>query len=88
MEYVEYIRTNWPDIASLVTVISFIITILSLVPKRIANKKLEIAYFQFREIFLHTNRNKDKISISNEVTANYYSSLLIKRMLFTIQKNF
>ena len=76
MEYIEYIRQNWPDIASIVTVISFFITIVSLLGQRASNKKLEIAYFQFREIFLYTNRNKTALSESEDISIKEAINLL------------
>lgn len=76
MEYIEFVRTNWPDVASIITVISFIATIFSFISQSHANRRLEIAHFQFRELFLHVGRNKARIEANGNISVNEAISLL------------
>ncbi|MBM4134509.1 MAG: hypothetical protein FJ245_12180 [Nitrospira sp.] len=76
MEYVEFVRANWPDVATVITVLSFIATVFSFVSQSHANKRLEIAHFQFRELFLHIGRNRARIEANGDVSVNEAIALL------------
>ena len=66
------------EFSALITIISIFITIISLFQTSIHRRRLDNAFFEFREIFLFSKRDKQKLETIESIPAREVDAILSK----------